>query len=238
MKQRVRTVHTSRTMMFDELYSLISHGVFNEQDIVDLNLLNKLSKSNINKTLKFLSGLYDFKSGNELWKVFLFLWKLAEEPDRRIMTLLYALYKDDLLYQTAPAILKTPHGKKVMVENILDAINKAWPGHYAQTTALSGAQNIDSSWKQAGYIEGKVRNIRVTAKPEFPAVLFALYLGKIEGLTGEKLLSTNWVKVLEVSGSRLKELLSQAAIRDMIDYRQGGGITIIKLDKILTRIVS
>ena len=238
MKQRVRTVHTSRTMMFDELSSLISHNVFNEQDIIELNLLNKLSRSNINKTLKFLSGLYDFKSGNELWKVFLLLWKLAEEPDRRIMTLFYALHQDELLNKTTPAILGTPHGKRVKVENILDTINKVWPGHYAQTTALSAAQNIASSWKQAGYIEGRVRNIRVQAKPEFPAVLFALYLGKNDGLTGEELLSTKWIKVLEVSGSRLKELLSQAAIREMIDYRQGGGITIIKFDKILTRIAS
>jgi len=238
VKQRVRTIHTSRTMMFDELNSLISHNVFNEQDIIELNLLNKISRSNINKTLKFLSGLYDFKSGNELWKVFLLLWKYAEEWDRRIMTLLYALYKDELLYQTAPVILNTPHGKKVIVENILDAINKAWPDHYAQTTAFSAAQNIASSWKQAGYIQGRVRNIRVPAKPEYPAVIFALYLGKIDGFTGEDLFSTNWIKILEVSDSRLRELLSQAAIRDMIDYRQGGGITIIKFDKILTQIES
>ncbi len=236
MTNRIQTIHTSRTMMFNELSALIDHQVFDEKSIVEMNILGKLSTKGIHNTLNYLSRLYDFKEANQLWKVFLYLWNMAEESDKRIMTLLYALYKDELLRVSLPVMLNAKPGKKVEPKAVQDAIGKAYPGRYAPTTSISAAQNILSSWKQAGYIEGKVKNIRVAVKPDAPAVLFALFLGYKEGKVGEDLLQTTWVYTLEISQEQLHELLAQASLRDLIGYRKAGGITIIQFEPLLNHI--
>ena len=236
MKDIVNTVHTARTIMFSEISALISHRIFDESSILEMNLLKKQSKTNMEFTLKKLTKLYDFQEQNQLWKVFLFLWEMAEETDRRIMTLLYAMYKDDLLRISDSVIRKTPQGRKVFVEKILDEILTRFPEKYASTTALSAAQNIASSWKQAGFIVGKVRNIRVPVKPGYPAVVFALFLGNWDGLTGDELLKTQWIKTLELEDNRLKELVSTAAIHDIINFQQAGDVTVIQFDKLLNQI--
>ena len=236
MGQQTNTIHTSRTMMFKELSALIDHQVFDENSIVEMNILGKFSASGIRSTLNYLSGLYDFKEKNQLWKVFLYLWKMAEESDRRIMTMLYAQYKDDLLRLSTPIVLNTPKGKKVATKALQEAVNKAYPERFAPTTSLSAAQNIASSWKQAGYIEGKIRSIRVPIEPNLPAVLFALYLGQQDGSVGEDLLKTRWIDLLELSQNQLHEHLTKASIQELIGYQKAGGITIIKLENFINRI--
>ena len=236
MKPKTNTVHTSRTMMFREISSLIDHQVFDENSIVEMNILGKLSASGIRSTLNYLSRLYDFKEANQLWKVFLSLWEMAEESDKRIMTLLYALYKDELLRVSIPTVLNTKPGKRVEPWAVKEAIGKAYPGRYVSSTSISAAQNTLSSWKQAGYIEGKFRNIRVTVKPGKPSVLFALFLGYTEGKVGEDLLKTIWVDTLEFSKVQLHEMLAQASLNDLIGYRRAGGITIIQFEPLLNHI--
>ena len=236
MKPRLNTIHTSRTMMFKELSALIDHQVFDEKSIVEMNILGKLSTAGIHNTLNYLSRLYDFKEKNRLWKVFLYLWDMAEESDKRIMTLLYALYKDELLRVSIPIVLNAKPGKRVETGAVQDAISKAYPGRYAATTSISAAQNTLSSWKQAGYIEGKVRNIRVAVKPEKLSVLFALFLGYEDGKVGEDLLQTTWINTLELSQEQLHEMLAQASLGDLIGYRRAGGITIIQFEPLLNHI--
>lgn len=233
---RLNTIHTSRTMMFKELSALIDHQVFDENSIVEMNILGKLSASGIRTTLNYLSRLYDFKEANQLWKVFTFLWHMAEESDKRIITLLYAIHKDELLRVSIPIVLNAKPGKRVEPRAVQEAISKAYPGRYAATTSISAAQNTLSSWKQAGYIEGKVRNIRVNVKPDKPAVLFALFLGYTEGKVGEDLLKTIWINTLELSQEKLHELLAQASLGDLIGYRRAGGITIIQFEPLLNHI--
>lgn len=236
MKEKVNTVHTGRTIMYEELSSLISHQVNEPGEIVELNILKKQTRTNIQLTLKRLQKLYDFEKQDQVWKIFLHLWKIANESDRRIMTLIYALHKDQFLLKTATVILTVPYGKKVAVEAIKEKLIASYPEMYAPTTLHSAAQNIASSWKQAGYIKGKVRNIRVPVKPGFPALIFALMVGKSQGLTGEDLLKPVWVQALELSQSQMKDLLSQAAMHDLITYQWAGGIIAFQFDKLLNHI--
>ncbi len=235
-KSSPSTIHTSRTMMYSELSDLISHRTFDAENIVAMNVLKKGTRTNINKTLTFLSKLYDFQQQDELWKVFTLLWGLTNDGNRRLMTLLYACYKDELLKLSMPVIANTPIGKKVLVGKFQEAIERVFPGRYSAATSISAAQNIASSWKQAGYIEGKIRSIRVAVKPDYVTVLFALYLGKLDGLVGEELLTTTWIKVLELSDSKLKSLISEAALNDLITYHHAGGVVAIRFDNLLSQI--
>ncbi|MBP3192964.1 hypothetical protein [Natronogracilivirga saccharolytica] len=237
-KKYIQTIHTSRTIMFDELKALISHGAFEEEEIIALNVFNKQSGSGIRKTLNFLSKLYDFRDDNQLWRIFLFMWKMSNEADQRVLSLLYAVYKDDLLRASIPVVLNTPKGKKIQVEKLQDKLYDQFPDRYTPKTMLSAAQNVASSWKKAAYIEGKVRNIRIPIQPGYPVVLFALFLGERDGLVGKDLLSTTWIKVLDQPLSRIKELLASAALNDLIEYQEAGGIIIIRLQKLHNKITS
>ncbi len=80
---------------------------------------------------------------------------MAEESDRRIMTMLYAQYKDDLLRLSTPAVLNTPKGKKVATKALQEAVNKAYPERFAPTTSLSAAQNIASSGSRQDTLKAK-----------------------------------------------------------------------------------
>lgn len=233
---KTHTVHTSRTMMFNELNALISHRIFDEAGIVELNVLNKPTKSSIINTMKYLSSLYDFKMQGELWNAFTYLWGVAEEKDRRLMTLLYATRNDSLLQLSIPVVINTPKGKKVAVEAIREQIEIAYTGRFTEITLHSAAKNIASSWKQAGYIKHKMRNIRVAVNPAYTTVLFALYLGKMNGLAGEKLLKSEWVQVLELSDSKIKGLVAEAAMKELISYKHGGGVVAINFDKLINQI--
>lgn len=237
-KRKIQTIHTSRTLMFDELNALVSHGTFAEDEIVALNVFNKQSGSGIRKTLNYLARLYDFKENTPLWKTFLYLWNQSEEADRRLLSLLHAIYRDDLLRQSIPVIQETPVGRKVKVDVLLQNLLDQYDGQYSPKTMLSTAQNIASSWKKAGYIEGKVRNIRVPVSPGYHPVLFALCLGELDGNVGQDLLNTTWMSVLELSEERLKELLSTAARHDLIEYQKAGGVTVIRLRKLHNHITS
>lgn len=236
LRTKIHTVHTARTMMFNELSALISQRIFDEDGIVEFNVLNKKTKYSSTYTLRLLSKLYDFRNQNDLWKAFTYLWGISEEKDRRLMTLLYAIRNDSLLQLSIPVVINTQKGKKVAVEAIREQIEKAYPERFTPNTLHSSAQNVASSWKQAGYIIGKVRNLRVAVNPAYTSVLFALYLGKIDGLAGEKLLKSQWVHLLELSETRLKELVSEAAIKELITYKHGGGVVAIAFDNLINHI--
>ncbi len=230
------TIHTNRTIMFEELRLLISHGIFDKDEVMKLNVLKKKTRINLFRTVELLSRLYEFDKQSELWKVFVFLWNLTEDSNRRSMTLLFAVRNDEVLKVSVPVVLSTSIGKKVQITAIQSAIEKDFSALYSTNTLISTSQNIASSWKQAGYIEGKIRSIRVAIKPDYVTVLFALYLGRLDGLVGEDLMTTTWIKMLELPESKLKSLISEAAMRDLITYHHTGGVVAIRFDNLLNQI--
>jgi hypothetical protein len=230
-----KTIHTSRTMMFDELSNLINQGIYDEQEILEINTLHKSTKGNLEKTLKYLSRIYDFKTNSTLWKVFLFLWRLADDENKRFLALLHALKNDELLKLSIPVVKKTSFGDRVEVKEISEILSKTYPEKYSPRTLLSAAQNINSSWKQGGFVQGKVKSIRVDARPDYSSILFALYLGMEQGLTGDELVESEWATLFDINETKIRELVSEAAMRDLIDYRYSGGITVIDLDTLISK---
>ncbi|GAH36910.1 unnamed protein product, partial [marine sediment metagenome] len=45
-----------------------------------------------------------------------------------------------------------------------------------------------------------------------------------------------WTRVLELSESEIRKLLSEATIRDILEYKYAGGITTISFEKLLNAI--
>lgn len=226
------TIHTSRTIMYKELSDLIAQRLFFDNQILESNPIYKATRSNLQKTIRHLSKLYSFDSDDELWQIFVYLFKKANDSEKRLLTIIYALFNDELLSASIPLILETKLGTRIPTHSIQKILQGIYPDKYTQITLSSSARNIASSWKQAGFIQGKVKNIRVHVHPGYLSVLFAMYLGYQTGLRDKELFTSKWGKLLEMPESKIRESLSIAALNEFIDYRYAGGVTVLNFDKL------
>lgn len=225
------TVHTSRTLMYQELSDLMSfgkaHGEF-KADVGD-NVIDKRSRSNEMKTLRYLKQLYGMDGTQPLFAALMRFWDICDEEEKRLLALQMAVTGDHLLNESVDVILSVPLGAKASIELLEAKISKTYPDRFSKATLRSTAQNIASSWKQAGFIEGKVKNIRVARKIGFRNVAFGIFLGYLEGLRGEYLLHHSAIKCLGLGAEELQHLLHEASKRDIIRYQNVGGVVVISI---------
>jgi len=231
--KKEHTVHTSRTIMFSELGRIMSY-VANRNSLENAfndNVIGKLSKSNQEKTNRYLKQLYGFDLGEPFFASFTWFWKRVPENEHAVITLLLAIKNDFLLAESIDVVMNMPIGGKVTIEILENNIQKQHPNRYSTVTLHSVARNIVSSWKQAGFILGKVKNIRTQPNIGFGTVPFALLLGYLCGMRGDFLLSSKYIRALGLTESRLRDLISEAAKRDLLQYQYSGHVTTILFPK-------
>lgn len=236
--QQNKTIHTSRTIMFSELSQVMNHGIeggnFNE--ILNSNVSNKLSNRNLLKTNQYLKQLYGFDKKDLLFRCFKHYWTLVDNEKKSILALLFALSNDFLLRESIDLVVNTKVGERVAIEKFDDNIEKYHQGKYSVNTRRSAAQNVASSWKQAGYVQGKVKNIRVQPNHDYYTVAFALLLSYLQGDRGEYILLSKWIKALALNSDELRDLIKEAAKRDLLQYQYGGNVTVISFENQLKTI--
>lgn len=227
-----KTIHTGRTIMFSELEKIMDYGIekddFNEA--LNMNVSNKLSKSNLFETNTRLIKLYVFDNNDINFQSFKHYWQLVNRESKSIITLLYAISNDYLLSESIDLVIGTSIGDRIPIEKFDINIEKYHPGHFSMNTRRSAAQNVASSWKQAGYIQGKVKNIRVKAEQDYLSVTFALLQSYLHGERGEYILMSKWVKALALGTDELRNLIKEAAKRDLLLYQYGGNVTTISFE--------
>lgn len=237
MKQN-KTIHTSRTIMSSELSQVMNHSIeggdFNE--ILNSNVSNKLSNRNLLKTNQYLKQLYGFDKKDLLFRCFKHYWTLVDNEKKSILALLFALSNDFLLRESIDIVVNSKVGERVAIEKFDDNIEKYHQGKYSINTRRSAAQNVASSWKQAGYIQGKIKNIRVQPIHDYYTVAFALLLSYLHGDRGEYILLSKWIKALAISTEELRDLIKEAAKRDLLQYQYGGNVTVISFENQLKTI--
>jgi len=118
----------------------------------------------------------------------------------------------------------------------MENVERYYPKRFTAKTLESVAQNIASSWKQAGFIIGKVKNIRFQPPISYKIVSFAMLLAYLDGKRGDYILQDNCVSALCLSESKLRELAIEASRRDYLQYQFAGNVTAISFDKLLKNI--
>lgn len=224
--------------MFAELSQVMNHSIegvdFN--CILNSNVSNKLSNRNLLKTNQYLRQLYGFDKEDLLFRCFKHYWTLVGNEKKSILALLFALSNDFLLRESIDIVVNTTVGERVAIEKFDDNIEKYHQGKYSDNTRRSAAQNVASSWKQAGYIQGKVKNIRVQPAHDYYTVAFALLLSYLHGDRGDYILHSKWVKALALNTTELRDLIKEAAKRDLLQYQYGGNVTVISFENQLKTI--
>jgi hypothetical protein len=224
--------------MFAELSRIMTFAVSNSSFAGSFkdNVTGKLSRSNQIKTNRYLKQLYGFNLSDPVFATFYWFWKNVPESELPLITLLYAICRDYLLAESIDAIKKVQTGSKVTIDDLMNSIEAQHQGHFSLTTLRSVAQNIASSWKQAGFIEGKVRNIKTEPEIGYYTVSFAVLLGYLENLRGEYLLQSKYIRTLNLERPKLLELISEAAKRDILSYQHSGNIITLNFNKLLKEI--
>jgi len=221
------TIHTSRTIMFAEFQKTMDYAV--DKDLyeasLEQNIVGKKSAGGLKKTKGYLKALYSFDLNNNGFLALKYCWKLAEEEDRPLLAFLFALNNDELLSQSSSIVAETSPGDKVTIEAFGENIQRFHPNRYSAATLRSASQNIASSWKQAGFIEGKVKNIRTQPIISPLVATFAFFLAFLNGCRGELILTDKITTALLLSENKLRELATEAARKDLIQYQHAGDVT-------------
>lgn len=233
-----RTVHTGRTIMFKELQKVMNHGLDNDDyvEAIKQNVFNKATKSGVSFTSQFLKRLYDFDVTLPTFKAFKYFWHTAGERDKPLLAIIYAIGNDYQLRNSIPVINNTEIGRKVTVESIESNIENLYPQKYTVNTLRSMAQNIASSWKQAGFITGKVKNIRTQPEINYLVVTFAFFIAYLTGLRGDFIIKSDWVKALSLDERTIRSLAIEAAKRDLLQYQYAGNVTSITFKNLLNKL--
>jgi len=165
--------------------------------------------------------------------VFRQLWSL-EPSAQPVLAIQMSLARDPLLRLTLPLIRGLDIGLSVIrqdVEEILKAPNSE---RFSPASLKSFAQNINGSWTQAGFLQG--RNKKTRSQPVVSPVnaAFALFLAYLEGATGERLLQSSHCKLFGLTEHHMNELAIAAGHRGLIDFKQSGGVTDVRFTDYIT----
>lgn len=232
------SVHTSRTMMLDEL-SLVIEKVgpaARANDyvaaIVEENALGKPTQSTRQRTAKRLRELYALDPRCTLFRRLRHFWT-GVPAGRPMLAFLAAAARDPLLRETTPFMLSLREGESVDAGEISEHLRQAYPARFAATTLHSTAQNLASTWTQAGYLRGKVKKCR--SHPHVPPVVaaFAVLLGYLCGLRGKLLLDSTWTRLLDRSPVALSDLMIEASRQGWLNYKAAGNVVEITFPGLL-----
>ena len=222
--------HTARTMMVEELRSLLAYVDRPEADksdylqaIDDENCLGKRSGKTRMLTYRHLVDLYSLDPSSLIFRALLYFWKRDVES-QPLLALLCTYTRDSIFRSTASFILKFTEGSTITRESLEEFIDGLEPGRFSKATLKSTAQNINSTWTQSGHLCGRARKVRSRANPSAGSVSYALLLGYLTGVRGLALFYTEYVKLLDCSFDKAIELAEEASRRGWIVFKRVGDV--------------
>ena len=231
-------VHNSRTLSFEDLGTLLEavpDETSNEEyrrAIRKENVLGKDTDSTRRYLGQRLSQLYGLDDEILLFRVFRHYWERAEQG-RRLLALLLALARDPILRMTAPPILEMEQGEQLDKANLQETIVEEAGDRFNETSVKKIAQMTASTWTQSGHLEGRTRKIRQRPENSPVSTTYALLLGYLCGVRGELLFDTFWARVLDTPEHERMDLAQAASRRNLMTYRNAGGIIEVDFDPVL-----
>jgi len=234
-----RGTHTSRTIMLDELSSLLqsansaANREYYRELVVSDNRLGKRTVSTRRLSFQRLSELYSLDGGVLLFRVMRKIWQ-AENGGRPLLALLLALARDPLLRITAPPVIRLRPGEELGRQSFTDALNRGTGSRFNEATLDKIVRNTASSWTQSGHLQGRSRKTRKMVSPTPAVVAFALLLGYILGARGRALFETLWAKVLDVGADELIRLATDAKRIGYLNLKASGEVVEVSFSHLLT----
>ncbi|HUS75001.1 MAG TPA: hypothetical protein VMY43_03235 [Methanothrix sp.] len=233
-------VHTSRTIMLEDLQLLLSYISSPDatksdylKAIKEDNCLGKRSGKSRKLAASHLVYLYSLDSSLAVFRSLHYFWNRDFEG-QPIMALLCAYGRDALLRMSAPFILEFANGMIVSRAYLEKYIDIKCPGRFSKATLKSTAQNLNSTWTKSGHLTGKAKKMRSKAKATPGSVAYALFLGHLTGIRGESLFTSEYAALLDCTADQAMELAEDASRRGWIIFKRVGNVVEVQFPKILT----
>jgi hypothetical protein len=226
-------------MMLDDLRLLLAHTspIASREDyaraVVDDNVLGKATRKTRELTFKYLATLYGLNPDNPIFRALLRLWSVNEAA-QPVLALSVALARDPLLRGTQKNFLSLPVGAKVQRENVEVNLGSAHAERFSVASLKSLAQNIAGTWTSAGLLQGRAIKVRQHLQPHPESVAMLLFLGYLEGRTGQRLFTSDWTNLFTGSSGDLETMASSASHRGLLVFMNAGGVKEVRFPGYLT----
>ncbi len=225
--------------MLDDLRLLLAHTApkATRADYVaaveDDNVLGKPTRKARQLALRHMATLYGLDSENPIFRALRRLWPL-DEGAQPLLALAVALARDPLLRGTQPFMLEQAAGTPVPRESVELFLACAYPDRFSPASLKSFAQNVAGTWTAAGFLNGRVRKSRAFVQPHPESLALLLFLGYLEGRTGQRLFSSDWTNLLGSSPDELEALANSASHRGLLVFMNAGGVKEVRFPGYLT----
>jgi hypothetical protein len=231
--------HAARTMMLEDLRVLLAEvpagaprSAYAEA-VVERNVLGKPTKKARELALRHLSTLYGLDTSVPLFRVLRRLWPLSE-AGQPFLALLVALARDPLLRGTREFILGKQPGTPVVRTDLERQLAEAQPERFSAASLKSFAQNVNGTWTSAGFLRGRSRKVRSLPVVTPAVVAMCLFLGHLEGMSGQRLFSSSWTKLLPGSPVEWEGLATTASHQGVLVFLSAAGVKEVRFPEFLT----
>lgn len=201
--------------------------------VVEQNLLGKKTVSTRRITAKRLGELYSLDLRVPLFRLLRCLWDV-DQAGRPLLAFLCACARDPLLRLTAPPVLSAKEGEVVSKDLLEEAVEEAAPDRFKPAICQAVARRASSSWTQAGHLSGHVIKKRSHPVVTPANTAYAMVLGYLCGVRGQRLLTTFWAKLLDLPPDRIAAQATEASRRGWLNYRHAGGVVDVQFPELLT----
>ena len=232
--------HTSRTMMLEEMGTLLAYVNRPEADkndyfraIVDENCLGKRSGKTRMLTWRHLVDLYALDCTTPLFRTLLYFWN-RDVDGQPLLALLCTYARDPIFRSSAPFILKFPKGATITRETLEEFIDSQEPDRFSKATLKSTAQNINATWTKSGHLIGRARKVRAGANPTAGSVSYALLLGYLTGVRGQALFHTEYARLLDCAANKAVEHAEKASRKGWIVFKRIGDVMEVLFPNLIT----
>ncbi|MBS4077705.1 hypothetical protein [Pseudomonas rustica] len=232
--------HSARTMMLAEITELFHGRGFEatpaqyQEDIELFNVLHKPTEKARKLTWRHLVDLYGMDTHIPLFRTFRRLWE-SDESARPMLACQMALARDPLLRLSQDKILSLVPGQLLPREDMEQALDEQCPDRYSPAMLKSLAQNVNGSWTNAGFLQGRSKKHRAEPDVRPVNVVFALFLGYLQGATGNRLFISEWLRLLGCRQERLLELARQASYSGMINFKHSSEVVEVTFPDYLSK---
>lgn len=232
--------HSARTMMLAEITQLF-HGrsveaspLQYQEDIELFNVLHKPTEKARKLTWRHLVDLYGMDITVPLFRTFRRLWE-SDELARPKLACQMALARDPLLRLSQDKILSLVPGQWLPREDMEQALNEQCPDRFSQAMLKSLAQNVNGTWTHAGFLKGRIKKYRAEPDVRPVNVVFALFLAYLQGASGNRLFTSEWVRLLGCRQERLLELARQASYSGLINFKHSSEVVEVTFPNYLSK---
>ena len=230
--------HSSRTMMYDEVETLLNFaaGTASTRDdyvaaIVESNCLSKPTAASRRLTSQRVSELYALDPAVPLFRVFSRLWE-AEDSGHRLLAMLCAVARDPLLAATSSPVIAIEPGREFLREPVTDALRAVCGDRFNDDVLAKVVRNCASTWTQSGHLVGRTLKKRQRVEPTPATVAFALFLGRVAGFMGTSLFASGWTALLDCPAPRARQLAIEAKRMGLIDLRISDNVVELNLERL------